>query len=104
MDGVFLGLAGLLLGNSLRLRPREIPRSRTASPCKTPSIPPLLLGLTQYILNIIILKFTSPVMLNLLGNIFPYCPAVESIQRINSSSINLTGRLLLDLKLRMSVL
>ena len=45
-DGVFLGLAGLLLGNSLGLRPLEIPRSSPASPQKTPSIPSLLLGLT----------------------------------------------------------
>ena len=45
----FLGLAGLLLGISLGLRPREIPRSSSASPWKSPSIPPLLLGLTHYI-------------------------------------------------------
>ena len=48
MDGVFLGLAGLLLGISLGLLPREISGSSPASPRKTPSIPPLLLGLTQY--------------------------------------------------------
>ena len=47
MDGVFLGLAGLLLGISLGFRPREIPRSIPASPRKIPSIPPLLLGITQ---------------------------------------------------------
>ena len=47
MDGVFLGLAELLLGISLGLCPREIPQSSPASPWKTPSIPPLLLGLTQ---------------------------------------------------------
>ena len=47
MDGVFLGLAGLLLGIFLGLCPREIPRSSPASPWKTPSIPPLLLGLTH---------------------------------------------------------
>ena len=47
MDGVFLGLAGMLLGISLGLRPWEIPRSSPASPRKIPSIPPLLLGLTQ---------------------------------------------------------
>ena len=41
------GLAGLLLWISLGLRPREIPRSSPASPRKTPSIPPLLLGLTH---------------------------------------------------------
>ena len=49
MDGVFLGLAGLLLGISLGLRPREIPQSSPVSPWKTPSIPPLLLGITYYI-------------------------------------------------------
>ena len=48
-SGNFLGLAGLLLGISLGLRPREIPRSSPASPWKTPSIPPLLLGLTHSI-------------------------------------------------------
>ena len=47
-DGVFLGLAGLILRISLGLCPREIPRSLPASPRKTPSVPPLLLGLTQY--------------------------------------------------------
>ena len=45
--GFFLWLAGLLLGISLGLRPPEIPRSSPASPWKNPSIPPLLLGLTQ---------------------------------------------------------
>ena len=49
------------------------------------------------LLNTIILKFTSPVLLNLLGNIFPYCPAVEAILIINSSSIDLPGRSRLDL-------
>ena len=34
---------------SQKHRPREIPRSSPASPRKTPSIPPLLLGLTQSI-------------------------------------------------------
>ena len=47
MDGVFLKLAGLLLGISLRLWPWKIPRISPASPWKIPSIPPLLLGLTQ---------------------------------------------------------
>ena len=47
MDRVFLGLAGLLLGIYLGLCPQEIPLSSPASPRKTPSIPPLLLGLTQ---------------------------------------------------------
>ena len=33
------------------------------------------------------MKFNSPVLLNLLGNIFLYCPAVAAIQRINIESI-----------------
>ena len=45
--GFFLGLAGLLLEISLGLHLREIPRSSPASPRITPSIPPLLLGLTK---------------------------------------------------------
>ena len=48
MEGVFLGLAGLFLGISLGLRLRETPQNSPANPRKTPSIPPLLLGLTQY--------------------------------------------------------
>ena len=48
-DGVFLGLAGLLIGISLWLHAREIPWSSPASPWKTLSFPPLLLRLTQYI-------------------------------------------------------
>ena len=46
MDGVFLGLAGLLLRIFLGFCSREIPWSRPASPRKTPSIPSLLLVLT----------------------------------------------------------
>ena len=46
-DRVFLGLAGLLLGNALGLGPREIPWSSPAGPQKTSSNPPLLLGLTH---------------------------------------------------------
>ena len=49
-------------------------------------------SLHSHLLNIIILKCNSPVLLNLLGNIFPYCPAVGAIQRINSSNIDLPGR------------
>ena len=45
--GISLGLAELLLGISPGLRPWEIPRSSPASPRKTPSIPSLVLGLTQ---------------------------------------------------------
>ena len=41
------------------------------------------------LLNIIISKLNSPVLLYLLGNIFPYCPAVRAIQKINSSNIDL---------------
>ena len=47
MDGIFLGLAGLLLGISLGLRPWEIPRSNPAIPLKTPFIPPLIIVLTH---------------------------------------------------------
>ena len=58
MDGVFLGLAGLFLGISLGLRPQEIPWGSLASPWKTPSVPPLLLGLTHsQLLKRIVLKF-----------------------------------------------
>ena len=49
-DGVFLGLAGLLLGISLGLRPWEIPPSSPACPRKTPSFPPLLLRLTHSVM------------------------------------------------------
>ena len=58
MDRVFLGLTGLLLRISLGLSPQEIPRSSPASTQKTPSIPPLLFGLTQYIGYEIV--FTEP--------------------------------------------
>ena len=47
MDEVFVGLAGLLLEISLGLCPWEIPQSSPAIPRKTPSIPPLVLGLTH---------------------------------------------------------
>ena len=53
--------------------------------------------LHSQLLNIIILKFTSPVLLNLLGNIFMYFPAAEGMQRVHSSSIYLQGRSMLDL-------
>ena len=49
------------------------------------------------LLNISVSKFTSPVLLNLLGNILPYCTAVQEIRRTNSSSIDLLGRSMLDL-------
>ena len=47
MDELFVELAGLLLEISLELRPWEIPWSSPAIPQKTPSIPPLVIGLTQ---------------------------------------------------------
>ena len=46
-DGVFLGLAVLLLGIFLGFCPREIPRCSPASPRITPSFPPLLLRLNK---------------------------------------------------------
>ena len=49
------------------------------------------------LLNIMILKFNSSILLNLQGIIFPYCPAVGAIQRINSSNIDLPGRSMLEL-------
>ena len=83
MDGVVLGLAELLLRISLGLCPQEIPRSSPASPWKTSSSPPLLLGLTHsQLLNNVILKFNFQALLNQLGHIFPYCPAVGPIRRI----------------------
>ena len=57
-DGVFLGLAGLLLRISLRLRPWEIPRSSPASPWKTQSFPPLLLRLTHPLSSSFVLSFS----------------------------------------------
>ena len=54
-------------------------------------------------LNTIILKFNSLVLLNLLSNIFSYCPSVGEIRRINSSSIDPQGWSM-ELQLRMSVL
>ena len=56
------------------------------------------------LLNLLIVKLNSPVMLNQVGNIFPYCPVDRAIRRINSSSIDLQGRSMLELYLRMSVL
>ena len=67
MDGVFLGLAGLLLKISLGLCPREILQSSPASPYKTQFIPPLLLGLTQILGGAN--KIKSSIDINLL--IFP---------------------------------
>ena len=47
MCPIWKRMAGLLLDISPGLCPRKILRSSPASPRKTPSIPPLLLGLTQ---------------------------------------------------------
>ena len=53
-------------------------------------------GQHSQLLNNVILKFNSLILLHLLGNIFPYCPAVGAIRRINSSNTNLPGRSMLD--------
>ena len=45
--------------------------------------------LHSQLLNIIILKFNSTVLLHQLGNIFPYCPALKALQRINSLNIDI---------------
>ena len=61
IDGVFLGLVGLLLGLAgllLRISLGLCP----ASPRKTPSNPPLLLGLTQCV-NILIISRKSKQLL-----------------------------------------
>ena len=49
------------------------------------------------LLHMIKLKFTPPVLLNLLCSIFHYCPALKAIQRFNSSSIDFPGRSMLYL-------
>ena len=49
------------------------------------------------LLNILIFKFNTPVLLNQLGIIFPYCPVDRAIRRIDSFSIDLPGRLMLEL-------
>ena len=49
------------------------------------------------LLNKIILKFYSPVLLNLLDNIFMYSPAVGAIRKFNSFNIDIPGRSMLDL-------
>ena len=56
------------------------------------------------LLNNVILKLNSSVMLNHLGNIFLYGPVDRAIRRINSSNIDLPGRSMLELSFRMSVL
>ena len=58
-DGVFLELAGLLHGISFRLWPREIPWSSPASPLKTPSVLPFLLGLTQSVCDKAVCRMLS---------------------------------------------
>ena len=49
----------------------------------------IVFSVHSQLLNFIILKFNFPVLLNILGNIFPYCPVVGAIGRINSSNIDL---------------
>ena len=65
MDKAFLGLAELLLEISLGLHPREIPRSRPASPAKTLFIPSLLLGLTHSLRknNVFIALYSSRILM-----------------------------------------
>ena len=41
------------------------------------------------LLNITILKFSNPVLLKQLDNVFPYCPAVGGIGRVNFSNIDI---------------
>ena len=47
MDRVFQGLAGLLRKISQGQSLREIPQSSPTSPWKSPSIPPILLGVSN---------------------------------------------------------
>ena len=61
-----VGMARLLLGISDGLHPQEIPWSSPASPGKTPFIPPLLLGLTQYL----------PILANIGLNFYPFSVTV----------------------------
>ena len=56
-DGVFLGLAGLVLGISLGPCPQKIPRSSPASPRKALPFHLLLIRLTQ---NTSLLSPTDP--------------------------------------------
>ena len=49
------------------------------------------------LLKYVILKLSSSVLLNRLGNIFPYCPVDRAIRRINYSNIDLQERLRLGL-------
>ena len=51
---------------------------------------------SQFLKNVI-LRFNSSVLLNQLGNIFLYGPVARAIRRINSSDIDLPGRLMLEL-------
>ena len=87
MDRAFLGLAGLLLGFPLGF---ALGKSlRAALPALVKPRPSLFFYLD---------------LPNQLANIFPYCPAVEAIRRVYSSSIDLPGRSMLNLSLRISVL
>ena len=55
------------------------------------------INIYSQLLSIIILKFNSSALLNLSGNIFPYCPAVGAIRRTNFFNIDLPGWSMLDL-------
>ena len=46
--------------------------------------------------SIIILKFNPPILLDLPGNVIPYCPAVGAIWKINSSNDDFTGKSMFD--------
>ena len=61
-EWVFLGLTGISLG----LCPWEIPQKNPASPWKTPTVRPLLLGLTQHQHTQVFLNGFSEVLGNLL--------------------------------------
>ena len=50
------------------------------------------------------MKFNFSILLHQLGNIFLYCPLDRAMRRINSSNIDLSVRINLELLLRMSVL
>ena len=51
MDGVFLGLAGLLLGISLKLRPWEIPSEQPCQPSENPVHPSSFNWITPFYLE-----------------------------------------------------
>ena len=69
----------IIINQGKYLVSRRLHEEKTHPPCTIHS----------QLLKIIILKSNSPVLLNLPGNIFPYCPAVRAIRKINSSNIHL---------------